>query len=89
MIKNCSVGTTNLCGLNSGSKKDVERKIVETIISALEKYQITEDQYSEISKYILEKIDEAKTHHDPMVLRELTANWNIFLFCTNAGKRRS
>jgi len=67
--------------LTQEHKRDIEKKIVETIISALEAYQITEDQYNEISKYILEQIDGVRTHHDLMVfLRELTAKWNIFSF---------
>lgn len=67
--------------LTEEHKKEVERRIVETTISALEHNQITEDQYDDISKYILEKIDSVKTHHDLMVfLRELTQNWNMFSF---------
>ena len=67
--------------LSEEHKKEVERRIMETIISSLEKSELTESQYQEISAFILEKIDSVKTHHDLMVfLRDLTAKWSVFSF---------
>jgi hypothetical protein len=67
--------------LTEEHKKNIERIIVETIITALEKAQITEDDYEKMSTFILEKIENVKTHHDLVIfLRELTANWSLFSF---------
>lgn len=67
--------------LTEEHKKEVQRKIVETVISSLEQDKITEAQFDEISAYILEKVEPVKTHHDLIVfLRELSAKWNIFSF---------
>lgn len=67
--------------LTEEHKKDVERKIMEIIISGLEKGEILEPEYKEIAEFILSRIDPINTHHDLVVfLRELTEKWKAFSF---------
>ena len=62
-------------------KKEVQRRIMETLLTAYEKLEIKKADFDAISKFILERDPAIKTHHDLIVfLRELTANWNIFSF---------
>lgn len=67
--------------LSEEHKKEVERRIMEKIISSLENNDITEEDYNNISEFILARIDNVKSHHDLLVfLRELSEKWNIFAF---------
>lgn len=67
--------------LSAEHKKEVQKRIMEALISAYEKLEITKVDFDEISKFILEKDPTIQTHHDLIIfLRELTAKWNIFSF---------
>lgn len=62
-------------------KKEVQRRIMETLLNAFKNLQITEESYEEICRFIVEKDPSIQTHHDLIIfLRELTAKWNIFSF---------
>lgn len=62
-------------------KKEVQRRIMDTLLTAYEKLEITKADFDEISKFILEKDPAIQTHHDLIVfLRELTGKWKIFSF---------
>ena len=62
-------------------KKEVQGRIMETLLTAYEKLEINRADFDEISKFLLEKDPTVKTHHDLIVfLRELTAKWKIFSF---------
>lgn len=62
-------------------KKEVQRRIMETLLTAYEKLEITKTDFDEISKFILEKDPSIQTHHGLVIfLRELTAKWSIFSF---------
>ncbi len=67
--------------LSAEHKKEVQRRIMEALIGAYEKLEITRVDFDEISKFILERDPSIQTHHDLIVfLRELTAKWSIFSF---------
>lgn len=60
-------------------KKEVQRRIMEALLSPYEKGEITRADFDEISKFILERDPNILTHNDLVVfLRDLTAKWNIF-----------
>jgi CRISPR/Cas system-associated protein Csx1 len=67
--------------LSSEHKLKVEQRIMETIMNALDKSEITMDDYNTMSQFILERIANVNTHHDLVIfLRELSEKWSIFTF---------
>jgi hypothetical protein len=67
--------------LNEEHKKDIERKIMETIISSLESGKLNVEEYDRLAPFILERIEVVKTHDDLLLfLRDLTHQWPIFSF---------
>jgi len=65
--------------ITAEEKKDIETKIVDTIIAALEQDALASDEVPVISSYVLERIDTVKTHEELMIfLRELSAKWALF-----------
>ncbi|MBI3984894.1 MAG: hypothetical protein HY344_03030 [Candidatus Levybacteria bacterium] len=67
--------------LSAEHKKEVQRRIMDTLLTAYEKLEINRADFDEISKFILERDPTIQTHHDLIVfLRELTAKWKIFSF---------
>jgi acyl-CoA reductase-like NAD-dependent aldehyde dehydrogenase len=60
-------------------KKKLEEAVVETMITALEKEKITEEELPTISNFVLDKVDSAQNIHDLEVfLEELVKKWEIF-----------
>lgn len=60
-------------------KNEIEKKIVEAIVTGLESNKILENQLSEIADFVLERIDALKTHEELVVfLSDLAARWPIF-----------
>lgn len=67
--------------LSQEHKLKVEQRIMETIMNALDKDEITTDDYNAMSEFILGKIEGIKTHHDLVIfLREISEKWKIFTF---------
>lgn len=65
--------------LTDQHKKDVERKLVETIIDSLQKNEISVGDKDAISAFILERMPIVKTHEEFIAfLRELSSKWAIF-----------
>lgn len=63
----------------SEKKKKLEEKIVEIMITALEQDKISENDMSEISRYVLDNIDPAKTEQEVQAfLHKLSERWEIF-----------
>lgn len=60
-------------------KNRIERAIVETVISALENGNLAESELSQIANFVLEKIDQIKTHDELVIfLSDLSSRWPIF-----------
>ncbi len=60
-------------------KKEVERKIVETIIAALKDNSLSSATLPEVSRFILDTIKTIDTHEQLInFLRQLSEKWNIF-----------
>lgn len=61
-------------------KKDIENKIVDRLISALNIDKITELDSSNIAKFVLERIDTIKNEGEMIqFLQQLADSWNIFI----------
>lgn len=60
-------------------KKQIERKIAEVMITALEDGKVGEADLPTIATFVLEKIDKAQ-NHDELIksLDELSAKWPVF-----------
>lgn len=60
-------------------KKEIERKLVESIIAALEQYHMPAEELSLASSFILEKMPPITGQEDLLAfLRELSSRWKIF-----------
>lgn len=60
-------------------KKQVEKMIIETIVTALENNKLTELQLSPIADYILERIDVIQNHTQLVAfVAELALKWPVF-----------
>lgn len=60
-------------------KDEVIRKIVESMATALEKEELTQDSLSEISGFILERIDKIQTQDELMqLISEVSTKWPVF-----------
>ncbi len=60
-------------------KKKIEDEIAEAIIDALEDKKISEGDATQISDFVLRKIDLIKTHEElTSFLTELSQNWPVF-----------
>ena len=65
--------------LSPDKKKEVERMLVETIIAALEKKELTADEYAKTSSFILENMKTITTQEQlTQFLHELSTKWEIF-----------
>lgn len=65
--------------LTQAHKKEVERKLVETIIDSLGKNLISVNDKNTMSGFILERMPIVKTHEELITfLRELSSKWAIF-----------
>lgn len=69
----------NIMELMEQHKKDVERKLVDAIITALEQGNLRSEEVPAVSDFILQKIELLKTHHDLVgFLDELSTQWPVF-----------
>lgn len=60
-------------------KKEIEKELVEKIITALEQKQIILVQMKEISNFILDSMDQIKDNSQLLIFFETLKNkWNIF-----------
>lgn len=60
-------------------RKEIEKKLVETIIQALENDILTADEMPTISSYILDNMPKVKTQDELLqFLRDLSAKWAFF-----------
>ena len=62
-------------------KKEVQKRIMEILLGKYEKMELSQSDFEEISRFIVDKDQAINNHHDLIVfLRELTAKWSIFSF---------
>lgn len=65
--------------LSLDKKKEIEQRLVETVISSLEKGELTTDDYSKVSSLILEKMKTVTTQEQlAQFLKDLSAKYPIF-----------
>lgn len=63
----------------SDQKKEIEKRIVDTLITAFESGKVSEDEMSVISSYVLERIDAGQNEVElNTFLTELANRWEIF-----------
>lgn len=73
--------------LTDEHKKEIERSVMECIISALDQKLISSDDLPELSNYILPKIEPIRTQEEMLVfLNELVAKWKFFTPVLSAEK---
>lgn len=75
--------------LTEEHKREVEKKLVETIIDSLKKNLISVADKDAVSAFILAKMPSVKTHEELITfLRELSSKWAIFspLLVTESGE---
>lgn len=60
-------------------KNDLEKRIVETVITSLEKNSLEESQLAEIADFVLGRIDTIQTQEELIAfLNELSFKWPLF-----------
>lgn len=60
-------------------KTEIERKIVDTIVLALENGNLSQEELPDVADFVLEKIKLVKTKEELInFLTELATNWQIF-----------
>ena len=60
-------------------KAQIEKRIVELMIVGLQNDLLSEQDPSDISRYVLDRIDEVKNQHQLILfLKELTDKWDVF-----------
>src|SRR3990167_10477094 len=65
--------------VTSQHRKEIEEKIMEAIITALENNRLKQDELPLIASYVLERIDKINNHEELIVfLRDLSDKWAIF-----------
>ena len=66
-------------GFNFTKKREVERQLIETILSAYENKQLNYDEMKEASSYILRHIDTIRSGADFLnFIRGLVDHWKVF-----------
>jgi hypothetical protein len=65
--------------LSEEHKKEVSRRLVETIITSLQEDLLSADDYDEVADFVVTRMDAVKTNEELMqFLRELSSKWKIF-----------
>lgn len=63
----------------SAQKEEIQTRIVEAMISALEKQEVNPEEISTIAAFVLDEIDKATTQEELLqFLRDLSSKWTIF-----------
>ncbi|MCL5970765.1 MAG: hypothetical protein M1450_04690 [Patescibacteria group bacterium] len=65
--------------LSEEHRREVERKIVGTIITGLEQNTLPNSEFEKVASFILDKMKNVKTHEELVLfLRDLSSKWSIF-----------
>lgn len=68
-------------------KKEIEKQIVEAIITSLDKDNLKTTELPNIANFVLERIDNIKTHNELILfLGELARIWPVFVNLTAIEK---
>lgn len=73
-------------------RKELEHRIVDTMITALEKNEVSEDELTDIAGFVLERIDTLGNEDQAAeFLTELSAKWGFFkpILVLELGKVKS
>ncbi len=73
--------------INQEHRQKIKRSVIEAMIDALEKENLTESDIPEIGKFVLDRIENINTH-DELVkfVGELATKWPIFKHIESAEK---
>lgn len=71
-------------------RAEVERRLLETMARALENNQLTEEQSSQVAKFILDYLDDCDDHQEIIeFLDRMAQQWPVFAEVGNAEMARA